>query len=311
MNKYRLRPLQPGDHVRILCTARSASAAQLSPSVELLEQWGYRVSLGKTIDLIQDQFGGSAQQRLADFQDAWDDPEVQAIWIARGGYGTTQIVDAVELGIAFTSTPLSNRAKAEHSIKLIIGYSDVTYLHGKLQALGIPSLHAFMPLELTSRTKKCVESLRNVLAGNGISISLENTQKIKEQTSSGILYGGNLSILYSMLGSELFPDTTDAILFIEDIDEYLYHIERMMYSIKRAGKLKGLKALIVGGMTDMNDHETPFGKNCEQIIKDVCSGYDFPILFNIPAGHIADNRTLILGATATVQITKITITIHQ
>ncbi len=312
MNNHALRPLQPGDHVRILCTARSASATDLTPAVQLLEQWGYRVSLGKTIGLVQDQFGGSADQRLADFQDAWNDPDVHAIWIARGGYGTTQIVDAMSLEDNSAFLPRRQAgAKAEHFTKIVIGYSDVTYLHGKLQASGFPSLHAFMPLELASRTEQCVESLHNALIGNGINIQLENTQKLEEQTSSGTLYGGNLSILYSMLGSKLFPDTTGAILFIEDIDEYIYHIERMMFSLKRAGKLKYLKALIVGGMTDMNDHEIPFGKNCEQIIKDLCADYEFPVIFNIPAGHLVDNRTLILGATATVEITKTTITINQ
>jgi muramoyltetrapeptide carboxypeptidase len=300
-----LRPLQPGDHIRILCTARSVSAKDLAPAMQLLEHWGYRVSLGKTIGLVQDQFGGSADQRLTDFQDAWNDPDVHAIWIARGGYGTSQIVDAINL------EDNSAFAKAEHSTKIVMGYSDVTYLHGKLQALGIPSLHAFMPLELASRSQQCVESLQNALKGNGVSIQLENTQKLKNQTSSGVLYGGNLSILYSMLGSDLFPDTTGAILFIEDIDEYVYHLERMMFSLKRAGKLKGLKALIVGGMTDMNDHEIPFGKNCEQIISDVCADYQFPIIFNVPAGHLADNRTLILGAKATLEITEQTITVNQ
>jgi muramoyltetrapeptide carboxypeptidase len=305
MNNHPLRFLKPGDNVRILCTARSASALNLAFAMELLEQWGFKVSLGNTIGLIQDQFGGSREERLADFHQAWNDPTVHAIWIARGGYGTTQMVDDLHLddNCAF--------AKAEQPTKPIIGYSDVTYLHGKLQALGLPSLHAFMPLELTTRTHLCVESLRNALTGNGVDIELENRQNLQKQTAIGRLYGGNLSILYSMLGSDLFPDTAGAILFIEDIDEYLYHIERMMFSLKRAGKLSGLKALIVGGMTDMNDHEIPFGKNSEQIIKGVCADYDFPIIFNVPAGHLADNRTLILGAPATVKITKATIKINQ
>lgn len=311
-----LRSLKPGDNVRIVCTARSARAADLQPAIALLKQWGFMVSLGDTIDQVENQFGGSREERLADFQNAWNDPTVHAIWIARGGYGSVQIIDAIEFSQVIhapnsTQKQISDDLNDQRIIKPVIGYSDVTLIHGKLQSLGLPSIHAFMPLEIPTRSTSSIESLKKVMIGKGVSITLRNDQKHASQRLNGILYGGNLSILYSLLGSDLFPDTTDGILFIEDIDEYLYHIERMMYSLKRAGKLSHLKALLVGGMTGMNDHEIPFGKDVKQIIQDVCAGSSYPVLFDIPAGHVVDNQSLILGADLTIDITTKYIQLKQ
>lgn len=286
--------LKPKDQVRILCTARSAQKADLLPAQQLLESWGLIVSYGTTIDAVDHQMGGNAALRASDFQEALDDDEVQAIWIARGGYGTVQIIDAVDYS-AF--------AKA-NSKKLIMGYSDVTVLHSHLQTLGIPSLHCFMPLELKTKPSSSIESFKSALLGEPQSVVIENNNALKPIEISAAITGGNLSILYSLLGSHSFPKTDGCILFIEDIDEYVYHIERMMYGLKRARHLENIKALIVGGMSDMRDHEIPHGKNAQEIITDLTAGYDYPVIFNFPGGHISDNRSLKLGVNLQLTIQK-------
>jgi muramoyltetrapeptide carboxypeptidase len=288
--------LNKGDRVCILCTARSASENELVPAKKLLESWDLRVSYGKTINKKNHQFGGTKEERLADFQQAIDDPEIKAIWIARGGYGTVQLIDSMDFSAFATAEP-----------KIIIGYSDVTLIHGKLQSQGFTSVHSFMPLELAQKPELSVASLRNALFGEKQTIIIENSYLIPHQVIKAPVVGGNLSILYSMLGSDTFPKTENQILFIEDIDEYLYHIERMMYSLKRAGKLNNLKALLVGGMIDMNDHKIPFGKNAVEIILSLTAAYDYPVVFNFPAGHIMDHRTLQLGREMTIDILPETI----
>ncbi len=298
MREYTYTGLKKNDHVRILCTARSAVQADLKPALELLESWGLRVSYGKTIGAINHQFGGTTSLRITDFQDALNDEDIDAIWIARGGYGTVQIIDDVDFS-AF--------AKADFK-KLIIGYSDVTVLHSHLQSLGISSLHNFMPLEFSDKAKDCVESFKKALLGQIQEIKITNKQRLQIQEIKAPIVGGNLSILYSLLGSNSFPVADGCFLFIEDVDEYLYHIERMMYGLKRAGHLDHLKGLIVGGMSDMRDHDIPFGKNAREIITDLTSSYNFPVIFNFPAGHIKDNRSLKLGVDVHISIQKEQIT---
>ena len=300
MNYHSIPKLKEGDHVRILCTARSADEKDLQPAKDLLESWGLRVSYGNTIGKIEHQLGGTKEERLADLQDSINNTDVDAVWIARGGYGTVQLIDAIDF---------SDSMKVKSTV--IIGYSDVTLLHGKLQSQGFASLHSFMPLELSKKPDSSIESLRKALFGESQTITIENSCHLPNQVINAPVTGGNLSILYSMLGSNTFPETDGHILFIEDIDEYLYHIERMMYSLKRAGKLKNIKALLVGGMTDMNDHEIPFGKNAQEIILSLTESYEFPVIFNFPAGHIKDNRSLILGKEMTISITPASINFNQ
>ncbi|WP_397302579.1 LD-carboxypeptidase [Nonlabens ulvanivorans] len=294
MREYTYTGLKSNDHVRILCTARSAVQADLKPARELLESWGLRVSYGKTIGAINHQFGGTTSLRITDFQDALNDEDIDAIWIARGGYGTVQIIDDVDFS-AF--------AKANFK-KLIIGYSDVTILHSHLQKMNLTSLHSFMPLELKDKSQSCIDSFKKALTGHSQSISIANDNNIEPQELKARVVGGNLSILYSLLGSKSFTNTDGCFLFIEDIDEYVYHIERMMYGLKRAGHLDKLKGLIVGGMTDMRDHKIPFGKNAVEIIKDITASYHYPVIFNFPAGHIKDNCSLKLGTDMHVSIKK-------
>ncbi len=332
MNKssfhYKLRTLQKGDKVRILCTARSAQKSDLINAEEFLESIGLKVDYGDTIGKVHHQFGGTATERFDDFLNAWNDPEVAAIWIARGGYGSVQILEGLDFALmAVASAPLSHlkndtkmrslcistqhkdssavKGKGSLSgveVKPVIGYSDVTLIHNKMQKAGLPSIHAFMPLEVGSRSAFAKASLEKALFNEKITVEIENSRALTPQTINGKLYGGNLSILYSMLGSEDLPDFTEGILFIEEIDEYLYHIERMMYSLKRAGKFNGLKALLVGGMTDMNDHQVPFGKSAHEIIQDLTADFDFPVIFNFPAGHVENNVTLKMGVELEIEI---------
>ena len=297
--------LKQGDCITILCTARSAQREQLSPAVELLQSWGLAVALGDTIDKVDNQLGGTIQQRVADFVNAYTNPEVKAIWIARGGYGTVQIIDEVLLQL---QTTFKNTA-FEHP--LIIGYSDVTVLHTALQKLGLQTVHTFMPLELASKPVKVIDCLHKALLGKTLQVVLKNEQQVPEQQVTAPVIGGNLSILYSLLGSDTLPEFDGHILFIEDIDEYLYHIERMLYALKRAGKLSGLKALLVGSMTAMRDHDIPFGKTAQEIITGITASYDYPVIFNFPAGHIPNNHAIILGKEMHITIDTNSITCTQ
>jgi len=195
--------------------------------------------------------------------------------------------------------------------KWIVGYSDVTVLHSHLNNLGIASLHATMPINFESNTKGSLSSLKNSLFGNLNSIECKAHPLNKFGKIEGDIVGGNLSILYSLLGSQSDIDTTGKILFIEDLDEYLYHIDRMMMNLKRNGMLGKLKGLIVGGMSDMNDNSIPFGKTAEQIILEYTKDYDFPICFGFPAGHLVDNRCVRLGIHSVLEISKNGVSLAQ
>lgn len=297
--------LKKGACIYILCTARFAMQEQLTPAVNLLQSWGFTVKLGSTINKVNHQLGGTPQERITDFVEAYRDPEIDAIWVARGGYGTVQIIDEVLVQL--------HDVLHDHNFKhpLFVGYSDVTVLHTALQKHGLPTVHTFMPLEADAKPNAVLSSLHNALSGNKLEVVFENTQHLTTLELLAPVIGGNLSILYSLIGSQTLPDFKGHILFIEDIDEYLYHIERMLYALKRAEKLAGLKALLVGGMTAMRDHEIPFGKTAQEIITDLTASYDYPVIFNFPAGHIDNNHSIILGKEMHINIGATTITCTQ
>ncbi|WP_310993529.1 S66 peptidase family protein [Aequorivita marina] len=342
--------LKKGDTVAIVSTARkvlknpSAEAEELKPALQLLEKWGLKTVLGKTIGAAENQFAGSDDLRAADFQQMMDNPKIKAIWCARGGYGTVRIIDKLDFS-AFKKNP-----------KWIIGYSDVTVLHSHIHTLGVETLHAQMCLDIENKTPETTESLRKVLFGEEYSIFSEvktykeangnilrqtqhnalqeDNQSFKKSAAAeahfqesqedvaqkfnrlgmgkGELVGGNLSVLYSLCGSNSAVNTDGKILFIEDLDEYLYHIDRMMMNLKRNGMFKNLAGLVVGGMTKMNDNtisfgfakDNPFGKTAVEIITETVSEYDYPVVFNFPVGHITDNRALIMGRKVTLKVNK-------
>ena len=275
--------LKKGDTVAIVCTARKFMPGDTIPAKELLESWGLKVKLGATIGLDNFQLGGTDLERAADFQNMMDDENIQAIWCARGGYGTVRMVDLLDF-TKFNKKP-----------KWIMGFSDVTVLHSQANVERVASLHCIMPFTVPKASDEVKETLRKALFGEKIEYTIPIKYHDIQGKTSGELVGGNLSILYSLLGSKSSLDTSKKILYIEDLDEYLYHIDRMMQNIKRNGYFENLSGLIVGGMTDMHDNEIPFGQNAVQIITAIAKEYNIPVCFDFPAGHIADNRTLILG----------------
>jgi muramoyltetrapeptide carboxypeptidase len=284
--------LQKGDTVAILATARKHIVKSMQPTISLLESWGLHVVIGKSIGLEKNQLAGNDKERAADLQEQLDNPNIKAIWCARGGYGTVRVIDLIDF-TQFKKNP-----------KWVVGFSDVTVLHNHLNTMGYKSIHGIMPINLSKATPAAIESLRLSLFGQPLQYAIDAHPMNRIGTASGELVGGNLSILYSVLGSPSAIDCKDKILYIEDLDEYLYHIDRMMMNLKRNGCLESLKGIIVGSMTDMKDNDIPWGKNALEIVQDVTKNLNIPIIFNFPAGHIHDNRALILGNTVTVDVTE-------
>jgi len=284
--------LQKGDTVAILATARKNIDDNLKPAIDLMHSWGLEVVIGNTIGLDDNQLAGTDTQRAADFQAQMDNPNIKAIWCVRGGYGTVRIIDLLD----FT--------KFKQNPKWIIGFSDVTVIQSYLNKLNIASIHGAMPITVPRATPETKESLRKALFGESLNYNLPFDTENRLGNAKGEIVGGNLSIIYSLMGSNAQIDCKGKILFIEDIDEYLYHIDRMMMSLKRCGCFDGLNGLIVGGMTKMRDNDIPWGKNANQIITDVTKGYSFPILYNFPAGHFRDNRALIFGKQVSLELNK-------
>ena len=282
--------LQKGDTVAIVSTARKNIDDNLKPTINLLEGWGLKVKMGNTIGLDYHQLAGTDDQRAADFQEQMDNPNIKAIWCVRGGYGTVKIIDKLD----FT--------KFKQNPKWIIGFSDVTVLHSHLNRIGIESIHGTMPVSIARATDEAKNSLCSVLFGDKLHYTLECDALNHNGIANGELVGGNLSILYSLLGSESAIDCEDKILFIEDLDEYLYHVDRMMMNLKRNGCLSSLKGIMVGAMTDMKDNDIPWGRNALEIIEDTVKGLNIPIIYNFPAGHIRDNRALIFGRQVSIEV---------
>ena len=275
--------LQKGDTIAILATARKNVDDNLKPAIDLLHSWGLEVVIGNTIGLDNNQLAGTDEERAADFQKQLDNPNIKAIWCVKGGYGTVRMIDLLD----FT--------KFKQHPKWIIGFSDITVLHNHLNTMGFKSIHGVMPITVPRATPEAIESLRLSLFGEKLNYNIPSDPMNRTGSASGELVGGNLSILYSLLGSESAIDCNDKILFIEDLDEYLYHIDRMMMNLKRNGCLESIKGIIVGSMTKMKDNEIPWGKNAVEIVEDVTRKYNIPVIYNFPAGHIRDNRTLVLG----------------
>jgi muramoyltetrapeptide carboxypeptidase len=286
--------LRQGDKIAIVSTARKVSEDEMKPAVELLNGWGLKVTYGKNLFHELNQFAGTDEERKNDFQTALDDPSNKAILFARGGYGTVRIIDGIDWD-AFRKNP-----------KWLIGFSDVTVTHSHVHRhLDVETLHSPMAFNLPKSAKSVKKKLQEVLFGEKLQYKIEEniySDINREGEAEGELVGGNLSILYSLLGSTSSIDTAGKILFIEDLDEYLYHIDRMMYSLKRAGKLYKLAGLVVGGMNDMKDNKVRFNKTAEEIIHEAVAEYSYPVLFGFPAGHIRNNMPLIFGRRVNLKV---------
>ena len=285
--------LKQGDTIAIVCTARKIDIKELQSALDLFDNWGLKVLLGKSIFLKENQFAGSDAARADDLQAMLDNKEIKAIVVARGGYGTVRIIDTL------------NFKKFKKHPKWIVGFSDITVLHSHIHKhFGIETLHAPMPLGFNKNTPTCLQNLQDALFGKKLQYQFQTIKPNKPGKAKGKLVGGNLSVLYSLSGSVSDTNTDGKILFIEDLDEYLYHIDRMMMQLKRSGKLEKLKALLVGGFTEMKDNAVPFGKTAYEIIAEHVSEYDYPVAFNIYAGHIFDNNPLIFGRKIKVNISE-------
>jgi muramoyltetrapeptide carboxypeptidase len=262
---------------------------------ELLKSWELEVVIGENVFNDNGHFAGTDNQRSADFQLALDDKAIKAIWCARGGYGAMRVIDNL------------NFEKYKENPKWIIGYSDITAIHNDLHNNKSESIHGIMCKSLEKidvDNNESISLLKKTLFGEKLSYTIEGNNYNIEGNSNGQLIGGNLTLLHCLLGSESSIDTDGKILFIEDLGEYLYHIDRMLISLKRAGYFDNCKGLIVGDFTDMRKNTTPFGRNLKELILDIVKEYDFPVSFGFPAGHGEKNYPMILGREINLEVSK-------
>jgi muramoyltetrapeptide carboxypeptidase len=285
--------LKPGDTIAITATARKVSMMETEPAIQLFESWGLKVKLATGLFSEQNQFAGDDATRAHALQELLDDPTVNAIICARGGYGTVRIIDQLDFS-SFKKNP-----------KWLIGFSDVTVLHSHiLRHCGVAAVHASMAFSFQPHMidPENASTLRTVLFGENSSYTFNYDQHNRTGKATAKLVGGNLSVLYSLLGSQSDLDTTGTILFLEDLDEYVYHIDRMMMNMKRNGKLSNLAGMVIGGMNDMKDNTIPFGKNAHEIIAEHVAEYSYPVAFGFPAGHEKKNLALVFGESYTLDV---------
>ncbi len=298
MPKHLITPtyLKRGDTLSIVAPAGAIkNKAVILKAVKLAESWGLHVVLGAHLFGHDFSFSGTDAERTEDLQKALDNPAVKAVWCARGGYGTVRIVDHL------------NFTEFKKHPKWLIGYSDITVLHSHLHNLGYETLHAMMPLNMKVKEEerlKTVKTFKKALFGKHLKYTITASPRNRLGEAQGQLVGGNLSILQSLLGSDSSIHTAGKILFFEDVEEYLYSIDRMVYALKRSGYFNRIKGIIVGEMTDLKKNSNPFGRRVEDIILEATKNARFPVLFNFPAGHEADNRALILGRNIKMTVKK-------
>ncbi|WP_345073994.1 LD-carboxypeptidase [Hymenobacter fastidiosus] len=284
--------LRPHDRVAIVSTARRVSGADVAAAIEILVGWGLEVVLGESITAAHHQFAGSDEVRARDFQRQLDDPGIRAILCARGGYGTTRIIDQLDFA-GFARQP-----------KWIAGFSDITTLNCHLLRRGHESIHGVMPLLFDQAGgEEALESLRRALFGEPVTYQAPAHPLNRSGTATGELIGGNLSLLQNLTGTASDCPAAGRILFLEDIDEYLYNIDRMLVHLDRTGKLRDLAGLLVGHFTDPHDNAVPFGQTAYEIIDTYARRYDFPVAYNFPVGHEPRNMALICGRSARMVVT--------
>ena len=277
--------LRAGDTIGIVAPARKVNRTDLEFAIRWWEEKGFRVVLGKHLFAAHCQYAGTDEERIEDFQNMLDSSNIQAVFCARGGYGTLRIIDNLDF-LSFNLEP-----------KWICGFSDITVLHSHINKnCDTATIHSTMPFSMNEDRETNFESLFQILIGEKPIYTCKPHALNRTGTCTAPLVGGNLSLLYALSGSISEVNMKQKILFIEEVDEYLYHIDRMMLQLKRSGKLAHLAGLLVGSFTKMRDNEIAFGKTFEQIIREHCEEYNFPIAFNFPAGHGKVNVAMKLGA---------------
>ena len=295
--------LQKDDLIGLVCPAGYMASEKVQACVNTLQQWGYRVKIGSTVgSASENYFSGTREERLNDFQQMLDDDEVKAILCARGGYGTTHIIDDL------------NFKKFREQPKWIIGFSDITIFHCHLYAkYYISSLHAPMAAAFNDAesSNEYLESLKKALEGKKIKYQTAPFEFNKKGEGIGELVGGNLALLAHIAGSDSDIKTKGRILFLEDTGEYLYNIDRMLYQLKRSGKLSKLAGLIIGGFTDGKDTERPYGKNVYEIIHDVVKEYDYPVCYGSPVSHEKENYALKIGVGYKLKVARNKVTLEE
>ncbi len=282
--------LKKGDKIKLVSPAKSIEPVLVFEAKEFWEKQGFIVEIGEFCVGKYHYFSGSDEERLKDFQEALDDPEIKAIICNRGGYGCVRILDSISWD------------KFKENPKWIVGFSDVTVFHLFLQSKGIQSIHATMPLNYGENSQEALSTLVESVTGQNLHYNLKSNPKNISGKTNGILLGGNLSIIYSLLGTDIEIDYSDKILFIEDLSEQFYHIDRMFFALKKAGVLAKIKGLIVGSFTSLKDTEIPYGKNLEEIVLEHTKNLNIPVAFDFPAGHIDDNRALIFGKEINLEV---------
>ncbi|MEO1051366.1 MAG: LD-carboxypeptidase [Bacteroidota bacterium] len=272
--------LQAGDEVAIVAPARKIDQKSLDTAQEVLRSWGLKVVLGSNVYSEYGYFAGTDEERLSDLQEALDSPRIKAIFCARGGYGMTRIVDRISFD-EFMISP-----------KWVVGFSDITALHLKLARLEVESIHGVMPLFFNPNADPATDSLRSVLFGTEAAIEYPRGKFDRCGKASGQLVGGNLSLIVDSLGTSNEIETEGRILYVEEIDEYLYKVDRMLVQLKRSGKLRRASAVIVGHMSYIKDTQLPFGKSVEEIFLEHTEEYGYPVAFDFPFGHEKRNLAI-------------------
>ena len=289
----KLKYLTQGDLIAIVAPAGRVEQSQILPAIEWLEGKGFRVKTGKYLFQKYYQFSARDHERAEDLQDALDDPEVRVVLFARGGYGTVRIISRLNFS-NFNKHP-----------KWLAGFSDITLLHNVCRNMGIPSLHGPMCrnfMDDNLRPTEEAEKLLGILMGEKAEYSFESPGNNRKGSAAGQLTGGNLSLLYSLLGTSYDVDTKGKILFLEETNEYLYHIDRMMENFRKGSWMTRLRGMVVGGMTDMNDNAIPFGYSAIESIRRSLEGVDIPVAFGFTAGHLDHNLALIMGAEVDLEV---------
>jgi len=287
--------LQEGDTIGIVCPAGYMSYEKAETCINVLRGWGFKVKIGKTLGNQFNYFSGADEERLTDLQEMIDDGEVKSILCARGGYGLSRIIDDIDF------------KRFEKNPKWIIGYSDITVLHAHIYAkYKTASLHSPMAAAFNNggAENEFVQSLRKAITGKLYSYSRDGNFLNRKGFAQGELIGGNLSLIIHLIGTVSDFDTRNKILFLEDVGEYLYNIDRMMLQLKRAGKLEELSALIIGGFTELKDTTIPFGQNVYDLIFDKIKEYDYPVCFDFPVSHTDRNYALKIGVKHQLSVTE-------